>query len=47
MVERKRGYVKWTDENGVRHKVAEAEYDAMVELNEELPEEPVEGPESH
>lgn len=28
----KRGYAKWTDENGVRHKVPLDEYNAMAEL---------------
>ena len=37
----KRGYVKWTDENGKRHKVKKEEYEAMDELllgNKETPE---------
>lgn len=36
-VEVKRGYVKWTDENGVKHKVRESEYVApTLELNFEV-----------
>ena len=30
---RKRGSVSWTDENGVYHRVSEAEYDAMMAGN--------------
>lgn len=33
-IEVKRGYVKWTDENGIRHKVLEEEYEAVKEINE-------------
>lgn len=43
-MELKRGYYKWTDENGVKHKVPQAEYEAMNDLvrdkesdEEELP----------
>lgn len=34
MIETKRGYVKWTDENGERHKVLESEYKALEEILE-------------
>lgn len=30
----KRGYVKWIDEDGKRHKVLEREYEAMNEIIE-------------
>ena len=35
---RKRGYVKWTDEDGVKHKVREEEYEAVEKLTEKNPE---------
>ena len=41
-VVKKRGYYKWTDEDGVKHKVHESEYEAVddiVKQTEELPEE--------
>lgn len=32
---KKRGYVKWTDEDGVFHKVRENEYEGVEEIVEE------------
>ena len=44
-MEVKRGYVKWTDENGVKHKMLKEEYekkkDELVAEEKERSEEPV------